>query len=433
MPLRRLLDTLRGDLHPGTMRGAMIRSAGIISGLKVIGGLLAFLASLLYARALGPHDYGLYSYVIAWTTVLAIPVALGLPQYLVREGTKAPNAMRQLSRWADHRVVASGSVAAIVLASAALIPNAAGARWLFVVAAPLPMLMGIASVRSALLQACGAMARSQWPRLVLTPVLMVAALAMLWWWRGKLHPIELMIATTLSTALCLVVNAYQLRRVSPEPAAGPLLHLRVRDALPFMWVAGLFLLNSRIDLIMLGSIKGAYDAGIYAVASRAAELTSFLMATANLVLAPKIAHMHHAGEHRLLQRMVRGAMRRVLFGSIPIALVLIVGARPLLTHFYGMRYADGAIVLQILAASQILIVGSGPLGTLLNMTGHVKAITRNMMLAVSMNIALNMLLIPRYGATGAATATGISLVFSRILLWYQVRRILGPHPPGQRA
>jgi O-antigen/teichoic acid export membrane protein len=242
-----------------------------------------------------------------------------------------------------------------------------------------------------------------------------------------------MVATTLATMLCLLVNNYQLRRISPASTDAHAPDLRLRDALPFMWVAGLFLLNSRIDLIMLGSLKGAYEAGIYAVASRVAELTSFLMATANMVLAPKIAHLHHDGQHALLRRMVRGAMRRVLLASIPIALILILGARPLLTHFYGVRYADGAIVLQILAASQILIVGSGPLGTLLNMTGHVNAITRNMLLAVAINVILNMVLIPLYGATGAATATGISLVFSRILLWHQVRVILGPRTPGLGA
>jgi O-antigen/teichoic acid export membrane protein len=87
MRLRNLLDTLRDDLRPGTRRSELVRSAGMVTGLKIIGGLLAFVASLLYARALGPHGYGLYSYVIAWTTVLAIPVALGLPQYLVREAT----------------------------------------------------------------------------------------------------------------------------------------------------------------------------------------------------------------------------------------------------------------------------------------------------------------------------------------------------------
>jgi O-antigen/teichoic acid export membrane protein len=56
-----------------------------------------------------------------------------------------------------------------------------------------------------------------------------------------------------------------------------------------------------------------------------------------------------------------------------------------------------------------------------------------MLLAVAIKVILNMVLIPLYGATGAATATGISLVFSRILLWHQVRVILGPRTPGLGA
>jgi O-antigen/teichoic acid export membrane protein len=228
-----------------------------------------------------------------------------------------------------------------------------------------------------------------------------------------------------------LINALQLHRITPKEAPGVTSpRLRMHDALPFMWVAGLFFLNNRIDIIMLGTLKGAHAVGVYSIASRAAELTSFLMGAANMVLAPKIAHLYHTGQLKLMQRMVSKAARNVLILSIPIAAILILGAAPLITYFYGQKFAGGAIVLQTLAAAQIMTVGSGPLGTLLNMTGHTKANTQNMALAVTLNVVLNLALIPLFGATGAAIATGISLVFSRILLWYWVRRHLGIHPTG---
>jgi O-antigen/teichoic acid export membrane protein len=424
MRLQHLTRILRADLRSDTERGKLMHAAGITATQKICATLLVFAASLVYARALGPHGYGLYAYVIAWCTILAIPVALGLPQYLVREGAKAPDSLPVLRRWADARILASGSVAMVLLGSAAFIPHAAGARWLFVIGAPLPLLMSIGAVRGALLQARGHVARSQWPRLLLAPTLTLATFVGLWLWRGELYPIDLMVATIAATLLSLLINSLQLRRIAPESSREYLIKMRLRDALPFIWVAGLFLLNSRIDLIMLGSLKGAYDAGVYAVASRAAELTSFLMVAGNMVLAPKISRLYHSGEHALLRRMVRGATRRILIASIPLALILVIAAQPLLTHLYGQQYAEGAAVLQILAIAQILTVASGPLGTLLNMTGHEKVNTKNMIVAVALNIVLNALLIPTYGASGAASATGVSLVFSRILLWSSVRRHL---------
>jgi hypothetical protein len=87
----------------------MVRTAGFSAGLKAAAALLAFAASLFYARALGPHGYGLFGYVVAWTSLISIPVSLGFPQYLVREGTRAPESLQDLRRYADIRMTRAGS------------------------------------------------------------------------------------------------------------------------------------------------------------------------------------------------------------------------------------------------------------------------------------------------------------------------------------
>jgi len=432
MHVLHLLRSLRDDLKQGTVRGQMVRSAGMTAILKAVSVAFAFVASLLYARVLGPHGYGLYAYVTAWAMILAIPSGMGLPQYLVREAAKAPASVRSLLRWADSRLLRTGVAAGALLAAGCLVPAAAGARWLFVIASPLPLLLNLASVRSALLQSQGAAARSQWPSQLLGPAVMLAALLAIWLWKGGLTPLQLMVAMIASSTIPLLINTVQLRRVSPAGPSSAAVDARVRDALPFMLISGLFLLNSRTDLIMLGALGGAHDAGIYAVAARAAEVTSFSMVAANMVLAPRVSRLHHEGNHALLQRMLDGSTRRVLLASTPIAAILIIAAYPLMTRLYGMEYAEGARVLQILAATQLLVVGSGPLGTLLNMTGHEGALARNMFLAVVANALLNLGFVPWLGATGAAIATAMSMVFSRILLWYQVRRLLGLRPTGLR-
>jgi O-antigen/teichoic acid export membrane protein len=419
-----LRTILRDELRPGPRRLGLLRAAGATSMLRVAGAFLGLVASLFYARTLGAHGYGLYSYVIAWVTVLTIPVGLGYPFYLVREGATSPGSIGTLQRWSDRRIALSGTAAAAVLACAFFIPAAAGARWLFVAAAPLPLLTAMGSVRSALLQSLGRMVQSQWPRLILTPVVTLCALGLLWWWREVLRPIDLVFATLATTSMALCINHVQLHWAAPVQAA-PACKPKTKDALAFMWVSGLYLLNSRTDLIMVGTLKGAHDAGIYAVAARVAEVTSFMMTTANVVLAPQVAKLHHQGDHALLQRMVRAANKRILLVSAPIAIALLVFAEPLLVLLFGAEFAGGALVLQILVVAQLLVVGSGSLGLLLNMTGHERALASNMMVAVALNVVLNLALIPLAGAVGAALATSASLVFSRILLWRQVRNRLG--------
>lgn len=426
---RQLLRALRADLRPDTERGQLVRSAGVTAGLKIGSTLIAFGASLVYARALEPHGYGLYAYVIAWTALLTIPTGLGFPAYLVREGAKMPSCLRWLRRWADSRVLVSGSAAGILLAAAVFLPQAAGARWLFVVAAPLPLLNNLGDIRRSLLQSLGWVARGQWPFLVLGPALMLVALTWLWLWQGRLYPVELVAAIMGAALLPIVINHVQLQRATSGAASEePCPSARVRAALPFMWLGMLYLANNRVDLIMLGSLRGAHDAGIYAVASRAGELVVFFLMAANMVLSPRIARFYHEGENVRLQRLLTAAVRRVFILSLPLAVLFIVAAHPLLSHLYGSAYVGGAIALQILAGAQLFNVMAGPTGNILNMTGHERLATIGVGLSVGLNIALNGVLIPLYGIEGAAIATGTSLVSWNILLWYWVRRRVNLRP-----
>lgn len=428
MNLRAIGSTLRADLNGGTERGKLIRSAGATAGLKLGATVLAFGASLLYARVLGPHGYGLYAYVVAWATLLTIPASLGLPQYLVREGAKSLGTLRQLCRWADRRILFSGLAAAVLMALALVLPQAAGARWLFVFAAPLPLLTSLGSARSALLQAANRIASSQWPAQILRPLVMLAALAILWVWKETLDPIDLIAVLTGATLLPLFANELQLRRLSRHHAEARRPPVRLRAALPFMWLTGLYLLNNRVDLVMLGTLKGAHDAGIYAVSARAAELVSFFLMSTTMVIAPRIALFRSNGDLRTLQRLITAAARRTLLVSLPLAGVLIVAARPLLSYLYGTTFTQGTIALQILAFGQLVSVAAGPTGTILNMGGYERLSTLGVGISAIVNIGLNSLLIPRYGIQGAAIATGTSLVVWNGLLWYWIRSRLRIRP-----
>jgi O-antigen/teichoic acid export membrane protein len=422
--LRRFVDILRADLSAASERGRMVRSAGLAAAFKIVATLLAFGASLIYARALGPHGYGLYAYVIAWAMLLTIPVALGLPGYLVREGAKRPGSVRGMRRWADRRVLATGGAAAILMACAWFIPEAAGARWLFVVAALIPLLNGLQRVRNALLRSQGRVARSQWPTLIAAPALMLAVLASIWGWTGRLVPIELVAAMLGAALVALVINGFQLRRVTAVTKAPLEPATRLRAALPFMWLGGLYLLMNRVDLIMLGALNGAHDAGVYAIATRAAGLVPFVAGAANLALAPRIARLYQNGEHALLQRMITAAARRVLIVTLPLALALMIAAWWLLADLYGAAFIPATRPLQILAAAQLVVVGFGSVGTILNMAGQERKSMYGLSLAVALNVVLNAILIPGLGPEGAAIATGSSRVLAQALLWFWLRRRL---------
>ncbi len=427
MHLRRLLQTLHTDLYAGTERSAMTRSAAVTAGLQLLATIVTFGSSLLYARVLGPHGFGLYAYVTAWATLLTIPVALGLPAYLVREGAGRPGINRNLRRWADIRVLTVGAAIALVLVAAYWVPVVGRARILFLIAAPIPLLAALGQVRQSLLRALNRVATSQWP-LVLGPLLLVLTMLSVWLWRGGLQPWEVMAAALAATALIFVVGHLQLHRVTRRIEATPPPALSLRAALPFMVMGVLFLVNSRADIILLGSLRGPHDAGIYAIVARAAAFVTFFAGAVNMVIAPRIAALYRATEWATLQRLLTASARRVLVLSLPLAVIFLVVARPLLTFLYGEPYAEGAWVLRILTLGFLSIVIAGSTAVVANMTGHERLTLHSVGVSVAVNIVLNLVLIPVLGMNGSAIATATSLVLFSGLQWYWVRSRVGLRP-----
>lgn len=410
----------------------MIREAAGTMGLRVATLGITFAASILYARFLGPHDYGLYAYTIAWQALAAVPASLGLGEYLLREASKTRDrrVRRYLLGWADRRTVPAGLLAALILIGFGwLAPVPTGAAELFTIAAFLPLLNNLASLRQSILRASGYTLTSQWPALLLAPVLMLIGILSWWLVERRLNASVLMVSMLGATGIGLVVSQ-MIQRKLVFTAGHVMAHppIRLRAALPFMWLAALTLINNRIDLIMLGSLKGASDAGIYAVATRGAELVTFVLMAINMVIAPRIARYFHQGDMARLQRLVSASARRGFLVTLPLAIGLSAGGPWLLNTVFGAAYLPGAIALSILATAQLVNVATGSVGLILNMTGHERVTAKAVGSAAVLNLALNALLVPSLGIEGAAIASGISLIGWNLLLWRAVRRLLGLRP-----
>lgn len=83
--LNRITQQFQGNnLKSNLMRGGLASIA-----IKVFGLGFSLLTAVVLARVLGPEQYGIYSYVLAIVSILAIPAMFGLPSLIVRETAKA--------------------------------------------------------------------------------------------------------------------------------------------------------------------------------------------------------------------------------------------------------------------------------------------------------------------------------------------------------
>lgn len=438
------MSTFRQNLA-GLTRGNGLRAQLLRGGLGSIalkvGNIgLGLGMSVVLARSLGPDGYGIYTYVFALISLLAIPAQFGLPGLVVRETAKAQangdwGLMRGLWRWAG----VSAGILSLLLAVAG-----GWAAWLFtdhftsvelitfVWGLAFIPLLALGSLRGAALRGLRKVVQGQLPEQILRPgllILFVLAFGLLS--QSEIRADQAMALNVLAVAIAFIVGAGLLKRGRPEEyiCSDTVPKYRIRpwltSALPFALISGVVFINTQIDVVMLGWFATAHDVGVYRVAARGATIVSLGFVGISMVVRPQYARFHALGEMSQFQRIATASARASLLLALPVAALFGLCGRPLLSFVFGTTYAGGYLSLSILAGAQLVRAGSGTPGMLLEMSGFEQASAKAMGFAALCNVVLNASLIPLMGMEGAALATSISLIVVNIALWQTARKRLG--------
>ncbi len=151
------------------------------------------------------------------------------------------------------------------------------------------------------------------------------------------------------------------------------------------------------------------------------------MAPINASFAPVFAHAYHTGAHDEMSRTYRAAAGWIVRLAMPAFVVLVVFPRDILGLF-GAEFVVGAVATVILAFGQVVNAATGPIGSVLNMSRHFRLNMADNVAILVANVALNLVLVPRYGFVGAAVAWSLSLAVVNIVRVLQARHYLGIEP-----
>jgi O-antigen/teichoic acid export membrane protein len=162
------------------------------------------------------------------------------------------------------------------------------------------------------------------------------------------------------------------------------------------------------------------ELGIYSVALKVAALMSFVLFAVNAVVAPRFAALYANGDRHQLKELARHSGQLLLACAISMCLLLWLFADPIMGLF-GKEFVQGAIYLKILALGQLVNVGTGSVVNLLIMTGHEKLHQRNTILIAILTCCLALILVPFYGAIGAATTTAVAMASQNLLSYYYTK------------
>jgi O-antigen/teichoic acid export membrane protein len=179
--------------------------------------------------------------------------------------------------------------------------------------------------------------------------------------------------------------------------------------------------------VIVGAFLGAAPVTYFALASRLVEFAKALLRTATNTLTPAISSLEAAGDTDAIRRMFLRGTRWVLYLILPVQLGLIVFGRPFLTTWLGdPGYADRCYpALVVLSSTLSLVVAQSVASRVLYGTGRLRAFARMALAEAGLNVALSVLLCPRFGLIGVAVGVAVPNLLMCLWVIGHTARLLG--------
>lgn len=412
----------------------IVRQSGVSFATRVVGLAVAFFSNILLARLLGPSGYGAYAIAIGWASLLAIPARLGLDNVALRFVTlyrerREVGALRGLlSSSARAIFLASICAAAVALLAAAVMGRGEIDPLLAVAVGLLVFPLAAMGWLSAVIRSFARIFASQAYEQLVRPLLLIAMLAATWL-SGWLVDAPLALGLTwLAIVVPLAVLAGQVRCEVAALGDQPPTYADRRLWMAVSWP--LFLLSlfqeasNQIDLLLLGALKDAASAAQFAAAMRLTSLASFGLVAIVSVSAPTIASAFHGDDQTTLAKIATMTARLSLLFALLIVVVLVIFGRLALAAF-GPTFSEAYPVLVILCLASLISASTGSVGYYLLMTGNERIAAAIMVVALLVAAAMDVLLIPIFGAIGAAIGSASGLAAWNLAMLIIVRQRLG--------
>jgi stage V sporulation protein B len=416
------------------------RVAGL-TAVRLISVAAGFLTNVVAARLLGTSGVGAAGAAVALATVAAIIANGGINISTIFMLGQRPSDVRRILGALIPIAVGAAILAAALMAIAGLAIGPSiglgGRPDLFLAAAALAaaivtfefigaIVLGLGQTRTyvtaELVRGVGTLAA--------TTVLLVGLLR---------SDVGFILAATIAIVAATAFNVRRIARsigaIEPRidgAVAGEALAIGMRGQIGNI----LQLMNLRLDQLIVPAFLSLSSAGVYVIAVRVSEALAQIGSAAASLIFPEVARQADPLETSLTERAVRATAVLVAVAGLVLGLL----AEPFLTIAFGSEFAEGSLALRILLVAML------PLSLMRILAGDLKGRGRPGTVSVAMAVAalvtvgLDLILIPRFGIAGAATASLIAYAVSAAQLGASFVRVTGadaralvPGPSDARA
>jgi O-antigen/teichoic acid export membrane protein len=403
--------------------------------IRVLGMGISYLSLILFARWMGEEQFGIYSYVFAAITTLAIVPLYGfsyasIPFIAEYEANKTFDKIRGLLLFSTGFVVIASIVVSLVFAvlvSQDIVGFGEYKNAIVAGCVALPV-FSLLSYMGGVSRGLGRVIAAFAPLQVLMPFLFLLLAFLSFYYLNGLDSRRAIWLWFLSMLLIAVAQSLYIYRVVRRRFPGSSRSYEVghwiRKSSHFLLISIAIAVLFQMDILILGIFLEPEFVGYYSATARTALLVTMVLQSINSLGARQYATLYNRHDIDELQKLLHSISRWIIWATVGISAFLILTGHFVLSIF-GENFTQAYPSLVILTLAHAFAAILGPVTALLNVTGNQEVTAKILTIAILIGVVLNSVLIPAYGMVGAAIATGGTTIYWAFSLHGKVRKILG--------
>ncbi len=413
---------------------AISRGGTALLVFQTLARALGLVFVVVVTRHLGPDQFGRYSIAASLVLMGSLFADAGTTPAMMKLVSRKPESSDGLLSGTLAASLALGVVSGAVVIGFAALGGYPRAVVIDVVIAALGIpAASVATSISGALDGRGLIARRAAVTLLQSALVAVGGIVAVLVGAGARGAV---LALAVAPWTALAVSA-ALARKAGVWTTRPRLDLNVtrrllRASLPFAVITGCSAFSSRFDVVLLSLTSTRGDTAVYDLAQRLVESLWYISAAVTVPALVILSRRLGAGDVEGAAGAFREAVRVVYLIGLPLAVALVVLARPAVTMVLGPGYTEAALPFAILGAGLWVVFLAQVQMTLVNAADDTRAAVGMACFVALVTVALDLALVPLLGAAGAASAMTASWVVAGLAYHRLAGRHLGiftPAPP----
>ena len=412
---------------------------------QIISYILAFFYTIYTARYLGASGFGTISFALALGAILSIFTELGLSTLTVREVSRDKSLA---NKYIGNTIALKIILSSITLVSMVLVvsllhypPQIA----LIIYFITISFVVGaFTSIFYSIFQAYEKMEYQSIGQII-NSIIMFSGILLIINYQlsivnfGLVYLIASVISLIYGIIICmwrfvlpkievdLNIWKYLLSKVEIDLNLWKFL---IIEAIPLTISSVFLLIAFRVDTIFLQIINGNVAVGLYNAAYGLMTALMFVPLVYVSAIFPMLSRLNVSSKE-LLKISYEKSVKYLIIIGLPIAVGTTLLASPIILLIYKSGFSQSIVALQILIWSIPIIFINYILGTAINSINKQRQMVKSTFVVMTINIVLNLLLLPKYGYIAASFITVITELAS-FIFWFHIMNLNGYKIPIHR-